>query len=308
MIAIVGAGAIGRYWAYQLGANDCIFVDTRDNAPRNTYIQFKTLHARTADASSPTPSTNSIKFPKLNLQALDSRWNELTGIFLCTKSYDALDAALALNRSSPTDLPLLLFQNGLGSQYQIKQAITTRSVYAATMTSGANIDSNNNLVLAGEGITKAGLLKQTSEPLQRSLHLALHDLNISIVDNIEDALWRKLIINCGINAFTAIENCQNGLISTTETFRHCWPALVDELYQLALTKQLCLSKVDVENMILSVAQSTRLNVSSMLHDVRQNKQTEIDDINGFAANTLRAKGLSANTNQLLVERVHALRN
>lgn len=312
MFGICGAGAIGRLWAYRLGSARCRFLSTRANEAiePSSVIRFDIVDAKKADEIA---AHRSISFININDKVIrQSIQKELSAVLICTKSYHAMEAALELNNSLPTSIPFILFQNGLGSQQRILERIVSRPVFAATTTSGANINPANQLVLAGDGDT---LIGGWNEIANAKIGIRLADelnqerkYSLSHTDEIERLLWRKLLINCGINAFTALENVRNGEICKTPTFNELWKPLIDELCILAPNAGLSASPDKLESMILGVAKSTKNNISSMLQDVRAGKQTEIDDINGYASRAIEQLGFSAPANLALTRRVHALRN
>ena len=315
MIGICGAGAIGKLWAYRLGATHCLFLSTRTKdqtkpAPGSKpTIDFevvgkleesKARHNQTAHPRYAIPCQHISETPLPQMNA----------ILICTKSYDAFDAAMTLDKIVPMTTPFVLFQNGLGSQQKIREHITGRAVFAATTTSGANVRENEQLVLAGDGETNVGPLNPEALAFGSSKTLKLLQSqvshNVRFAENIEVLLWRKLLINCGINAFTAIENVANGYISNTATFQELWPSLLKELCVLA--PKAGIEETEAEQMILDVAKATKDNISSMLQDIRSGKPTEIEDINGYAVKALEMHGHSADANKALTRRVHALRH
>lgn len=315
MIGICGAGAIGKLWAYRLGAAHCLFLSTRTKDQTKqvrgskTTIRFevvgkveisKTHLDQTAHPSYAIPYQHISEIPLPQMNA----------ILICTKSYDAFDAALTLDKIVPVTTPFILFQNGLGSQQKILECIKGRAVFAATTTSGANVREDEKLILAGDGETTIGPLNPEAKALKSSKTLKLLQSqvshNLTFTENIEALLWRKLLINCGINAFTAIENVANGDISNTATFQEFWSPLLGELCVLAPKADI--EESEVESLILDVAKATKDNISSMLQDIRSGKSTEIEDINGYAAKALEKSGYSADANKALIRRVHALRH
>lgn len=315
MIGICGAGAIGKLWAYRLGAAHCLFLSTRTKdqtkpAPNSKpTIRFevagkaeepKAGHGQAVQSSYVIPCQH-ISEPPLP---------QMNAILICTKSYDAFDAAVALNKIVPMTTPFVLFQNGLGSQQKIRKSIKGRAVFAATTTSGANLGENKQLILAGDGETTIGPLNVEAQLLESSKTLMLLQSQVShnlrFTENIETLLWRKLLINCGINAFTAIENVANGDISKTATFQELWSPLLQELCVLAPKANI--EETEIESLILDVAKATKDNISSMLQDIRSGKPTEIEDLNGYAVKALQILGHSADANKELTRRVHALRH
>ncbi|KZY62164.1 hypothetical protein A3742_07345 [Oleiphilus sp. HI0071] len=318
MIGICGAGAIGKLWAYRLGADNCLFISSRKTtkgeiSKARHNIDFEITKSHDADGES-----SQLSIPLLSVTEITHKTVHLNAVLICTKSYDALEAALCLDKALRASIPFVLFQNGLGSHQRIVGNLKTRKVFAASTTSGANINTNGQLVLAGDGDTLIGALSHHSEGIssKRIKELLTQNLNrepsrdhqVEYSSNIEPILWKKLIINCGINAFTALENVPNGEISQTQTFSTLWQELIRELSCLAPKAGINASEKEIETLILDVAKNTGNNISSMLQDVRANKPTEIDDINGYACKILRQQNCSAHANQELTRRVHALRD
>lgn len=315
MFAIVGAGSIGRLFAYRLSTDNCFFLSTRSFHEKNS--------SNIGDESSACPPENTSfnviddrSTFRLNVPTFYTKRPELgdyekpRAVLLCTKSYDAEEAATDLDATFPNDVPFVLMQNGMGSQQNIVHRIVDRPVFAAITTSGANINSSDELILAGDGATQFGPLNNAALSHSKALFKLLQDASSNAFvfnEKIDRALYKKLIINCGINAFTAIENCTNGEIVDTKSFSQLWPTLLKELSALAKNVGLPSNTKTIEREILSVANATSSNISSMLQDVRAEKHTEIDDINGFAAKFLNEYGLDAIANKTLTEKVHALR-
>lgn len=333
MFAIVGAGSIGRLFAYRLCTDNCFFLSTRGFNKNNSSNLSRTkptdvnqhidTHQSVSDKSSASPPENTSfnviddrSTFRLNVPTFYTARHELgdyekpRAVLLCTKSYDAVKAATDLDAALPSDVPFVLMQNGMGSQQNIVRRLVHRPVFAAITTSGANINSNDELILAGDGTTQFGPLNDAALSDSKALFKLLQDASSNAFvfnEKIDLALYKKLIINCGINAFTAIENCTNGEIVDTKSFSQLWPTLLKELSALAKNVGLPNSTRSIEQEILSVSSATSNNISSMLQDIRAEKQTEIDDINGFAAKFLNECGLDAIANKTLTEKVHALR-
>ena len=225
-------------------------------------------------------------------------------ILLCTKSYQALEAALKLQPFLNAHCYLILFQNGLGSQHKILEGLQDIAIYAAVSTEGVNRQADGNLIHAGKGLTRIGPLNEAARQqlkFNKCLEALTHNgIQTQANDNIWPALWEKLAINCAINPFTAILDCPNGEIKNTRLFQEKWPALKSELSAMLNQAGVTISSQELEARVFKVIENTRNNISSMLQDVRAKRQTEIEDINGFAARYLAENGLSNTVNQNLL--------
>jgi hypothetical protein len=94
-------------------------------------------------------------------------------------------------------------------------------------------------------------------------------------------MWRKLAVNCTINALTAVHGCPNGALLEPGAAGDEFAALCAEtatvleaLGQHAIAAELPATAAEV-------ARRTATNRSSMLQDALARRRTEIDYINGF---------------------------
>ncbi|MDX1451021.1 MAG: 2-dehydropantoate 2-reductase [Oleiphilaceae bacterium] len=301
-IAILGAGAMGSLWAAQLLLNKAcdtlFFVDPRPQ--RLSSIQFQFTPFSTTQATS----------NQLNVPCVSPKESASPDLLLvCTKSYQALPALTQTLRHWPTPPALLLFQNGMGSQQAILNAWPALKIYAAISTEGAYRPDAHSLVHAGKGETIIGPMSKTAianGPQTIRARLAPSELSLLEEANIWPRLWRKLVINCAINPFTALCRCKNGEVPQQPLFQQLWPDLRQELQQLLRHAGMMLSAEELEELVFGVIRNTANNRSSMLQDIEAQRPTEIDDINGFAAHTLQQAGLNHQINQQLWESVRAL--
>jgi 2-dehydropantoate 2-reductase len=300
-IHIMGAGAMGCLWAAHL---HCAFANIADH-------QVSFIDGRESSEQRSSPSTDALSFhfnsPFLAYIPDSSTFNfkldnastiteHLDCLLVCTKSYDALSGLKHLSKHISERTILVLFQNGLGSQYDVLQAFPDNPIFAAVTTEGANKVSKVNVIHAGKGLTRIGALSKTAENEALAKKLLSHlqapsvdeQLSICFEHNIWKALWHKLVINCAINPYTAILDCPNGEVHLSERFKDDWPRLKKELSELLIDAHHPLPENSINRLVMDVMNNTHHNISSMLQDIRTNKRTEIADINGFAARFLKS--------------------
>jgi 2-dehydropantoate 2-reductase len=308
MIHILGAGSMGCLWAAHLSHSNTVCFISRNKTPRSSK-QF-TLHSPLKRHQTHKKGTAHYQIPALSIQELSTQnqRNSIQILLVCTKSYDALSALLTLKLSEQTII--ILFQNGLGSQYDVIDAFPNNPIFAAVSTEGANKKSETEIIHAGVGETKLGVLSTAKHKLLDACYqtLASSGLVVHKHPDIWQALWTKLIINCAINPFTALLDCPNGEIRQQELFKQHWPLLKYELSRLLSIANYPMHEAEVEHLVYDVMDKTHNNISSMLQDVRNQSPTEIDHINGFAYRYLKQHAQPYQTNKLLWESVNALRN
>lgn len=294
MIAILGAGSLGRLWAATLPAGQVAFVPRPDLvAAGSVSYRFQPVTGEPFNVT--VPWLPSGQLPEL--------------LLITTKAGDTVTALRAFLPSIPESTPIVLFQNGMGCQQQVAETWPERPVIAASTTEGANRPEPGLTVHAGLGETWVGPLNPSGrDRIDQVNHLlAKSRLVIHQEDNILDKLWKKLVINAGINAFTAILDCPNGEILKHPFYQRWINALCQEISCLLKAEgQPAQAPDQLRKNIERVARNTATNTSSMRADVLAGRTTEISFINGYLARLGQQHGIPTPVNQMLTERVQQL--
>lgn len=233
-------------------------------------------------------------------------------VLLCVKSP-------ALGRSLPSLLPLLTentlllaWQNGIGHLPVLLGAQLPGAVALAVTSLGAHLAGVGRVRFGGEGATSLGFLGNAPQWAEQALHGAAErfraaGLEVRVEADILAQVWNKLLVNVGINALTAIHNCENGGLLKNGEALALMRAAVLEAASVAQAKGIAIAPEPVARTI-AVCQATAGNVSSMLQDVRAKRQTEIEAINGAVLEEARRLGIPAPANAELFGAVKSLEN
>ncbi|WP_241607895.1 2-dehydropantoate 2-reductase [Rosenbergiella australiborealis] len=188
----------------------------------------------------------------------------------------------------PASCPIILLHNGLGVvddlpavTHPLCHAVTTQAAYrTATQTCHK-----------AWGITQLGPLNDAARSISHIADILHHALpDVAWYNDIKVAAWKKLAVNAVINPLTVKYECHNG-------------QLMEHLNEVSI---LCRELVSIMNRegihteyeplyhsVITVIQNTSQNMSSMLQDVRAQRLTEIDYINGYLLKRARGYGLTA---------------
>ncbi|NMT65367.1 ketopantoate reductase family protein [Marinobacter orientalis] len=298
LIAILGAGSLGRLWAGYLSAGKVAFV------PRHGSADVSGADSLSYRLQRFDGSAASVSIPWLT-----SSSEQPSVLLVTTKAGDTLGALESRLPELPCDTPIVLFQNGMGSQQAVAERWPRRPILAASTTEGANRPQQGQTVHAGRGETRVGALTDRARPFVKPVvqALAASGLKVHAEPDIRQRLWDKLIVNAGINAFTAILNCRNGDILNSRFYLERIDDLCAEIAAvLEAEGGRPLTPAMIRERIETVAQSTANNTSSMLSDRQKGRTTEIDFINGYVARRGQAHGIEVPVNQMLTERVQQL--
>lgn len=294
MIGILGAGSLGRLWGAMLPAGGIAFI-ARPGEPTGASVDYRFRPFKGPESQVRIPFLQPGDEPEL--------------ILVTTKAGDTLDAVAGVINQFAIDTPILLFQNGLGSQQAVAEQWPERPILAASTTEGANRPESGLLVHAGTGDTWVGPMTSPAKVTVRKAvtMLATSGMNIHPETDIVQRLWQKLIINAGINPYTAILDCPNGKILDAPLYQSTIDQLCLELSQLMEAAVRIRQTSDaLRERIEQVARNTAGNTSSMRADVQRGRRTEIDFINGYVAKLGKELGIETPVNQMLTERVQQL--
>lgn len=293
---ILGAGSLGRLWGTLLPDGTVTLIPRAERKEARCCFRFHPLSGPGRCVALPwaRPDTD---FRDVNL------------VLVTTKAQHTPEAIASLLARLPGPIPLVLFQNGLGSQQAVLEQCPAHPILAASTTEGANRTAEDTLVHAGTGDTWVGALNQAGHTVLPDVvtYLQTSGLLTHQEPKIEARLWQKLAINAGINPFTAIIDCPNGDILDHRFYRERIDPLCHELTALMRHEGLSTDTAEaLRNRIETVARATARNTSSMRADVRHGRKTEIDFINGFVAKRCEALNLTARVNRELTKRVKEL--
>ncbi|MCP4132313.1 MAG: 2-dehydropantoate 2-reductase [bacterium] len=200
-------------------------------------------------------------------------------VFLFVKSYSTEKAILEIKSSLGAEAVLVSLQNGLGNYDIISQHIPEeRIVYGTTATGAAKLDAAT-VKLGGLGENMIGGMSEKAVHAVQNIFKTVK-LPIAITSTPHEAVWKKAIINAGINPLGALLSVTNGEIVENEYAYTLQQKIVTEA--VAVAQSLGVS-VDLAAMLDTTAQicrKTSVNRCSMLQDISNNRKTEIESITG----------------------------
>jgi 2-dehydropantoate 2-reductase len=303
-IVVVGPGAIGCLFAAYL-ARAGGTVSLLDHRPERT----KLLTERGITVESERGGFHTRM--KVTAKPAEIRSAEL--LILCVKANNTADAAARLRGTISPQSHLLTLQNGLGNVERLGELFDSSRILAGATSHGATLLDVGRVRHAGYGEIWIGETGGTSSSLAgraklQNLAATLNrtGLQAQVVDDIEAVLWRKLVVNVGINALTAILGVPNGELLRIHECMSLMNGAVEEAVEVACYCGFHLNAMEEIERVRAVCRSTAANISSMLQDVRHQKKTEIDQLNGVVVKMAASYGMTAPVNEVLTALVRSL--
>ncbi|NPA95708.1 MAG: 2-dehydropantoate 2-reductase [Thermodesulfobacteria bacterium] len=200
---------------------------------------------------------------------------------------------------------VISLQNGIGAGDIIAKEVSDGNLALGVTMHGANKNDEGTAIHAGSGLTILGKYQpgplRDDRLLQFARILETAGFQSEVVQDIYPFLWKKLLVNVGINPITAITGLKNGQILNYSHLLAIQEQAVREGFEvmLRLGKDIGMDFQQLLDFVRQVCKDTGDNISSMLQDRLRGGPTEIDFINGAVVRLARKAGLSVPVNETL---------
>ncbi|WP_281646147.1 2-dehydropantoate 2-reductase [Parendozoicomonas sp. Alg238-R29] len=291
---ILGAGAIGCLWGGQL---------FRSDIPSTFLVRPERLNNNTpSPVLCITENQQRTEFP-IDIQSIATEVS-IQNLIITTKAGDALPALNAIADNLTSDATILLLQNGMGSQQQIAELFPQYAVYAGSTTDGAWLESFLNIHRAGRGKTWLGPLNPRAKEFGHYSAInsltKITDIDVTFVDNITEKLQEKLAINSAINGLAVLHDCPNGSLLEGALQKQV-QNLCTETAQILSADSYTITAERLLETVNHVLKVTAENINSSLQDVRNNRTTELNWINGYLLTRAQKHGIAAPAHKQLIQ-------
>lgn len=299
---VLGAGGIGCYYAARLVAAGHRVV----LVARGAHLQALQQHGL------------QVQHPQFRFQqavvatdidglARDYAATSVDWLLLCAKSsatqpmLEQLKVWLA-----HASLPVLSLQNGVDNEAHIAAAIgKQRTIGGLAVKIGAHITAPGQVDATGIGQVDFGAWPQARDNPMLHAKLPLLSQIFSeakipntIYDNVNYALWRKLVINNGVNPLTALTLFDTQALTQHPVFSHTVKAMMQETARAANAEGVALTAADVDEMYQLICGFDAIK-TSMLVDRLKGRPMELADICGPVIRGCQAAGQPATTTELI---------
>lgn len=267
-IGIIGGGSIGLLLAGYLckaGFVVTVYTNTKEQA-NQLNRQGLTLRSDTEETVVTVSSTPFAEMSQLNDDFL----------FIAVKQYhlkqlmDRLPSLLGKVNS------LIFIQNGMGHiKYLEKLASNVKNIFVAIVEHGALKNTLTVVTHTGIGEMKIGsFLKGEQNQMGIWDELTAVGFFTTMYKDWLGIMEKKLVVNGIINPLTAIYKVKNGDLLTNKYYFQVMRQLFDEISLIYKC-----SEQDWQ-LIVDICKKTSRNRSSMLRDIEEGRETEIEAITG----------------------------
>lgn len=210
------------------------------------------------------------------------------------------------------DTRVLTLQNGLGNPEKIASVIGEEKVLFGVIDFAS--------VLLGPGRISAELAKSTIhfKPLNNAIDdrvrqvekvLQKAGINADVNLKVERDIWRKLVINCNVNALASICRIRTGtLLDQGEVTQFLFRDITNEIVNVANAKGIELELEECLEFLNELLENVRGHYPSMTQDIMKKRKTEIEFINGGVVKEGKKVGVSTPVNETLCRLITIIEN
>ena len=284
-ICVYGAGAVGCYFGGLLAraGHDVTFVG------RPAHVDAINRHGlilETAAGKEHVPARAAVDAAGIERPDL---------VMVCVKSADTDGVARSLVGRLGPHTTVLCLQNGIDNAERFA-AVAGRAAVPAIVHAGTGMAGPGHVRHHGGGELVIG-----AGPDSAALAgvLAAAGIPTTVSDDIDAALWGKLVINCAYNGLSAIGAIPYAPMLQTDGAREVMLGVVAECTAVAAACGVTLP-ADTAAQVLSVAERMPGQLSSTARDLLRGKPSEIDFLNGYVVRKGAEHGIPTPINLTLL--------
>jgi 2-dehydropantoate 2-reductase len=289
----MGAGAVGCYYGAMLARTGARVV-----------LIGRPLHVEPIQRRGLTLETDAgVSVVRVEATTDPGAAAEADLLLFAVKAGDTEASAAQIAGALSEKTTVLCLQNGVESagrlQAVLQRPVLAGSVYAAVEMSGPGQVRHRG----GGGLTIEA--SEASEGIAALLNQA--GIATDISHDMTATLWRKLIVNCALNAISALSASPYGRMIEGEGAPALMREIVAECVGVA-ERRGASPPADIADAVMKIAASMPHQFSSMAQDLRRGRKTEIDALNGFVVRAGEALGVATPVNRTLVALVKLIEN
>jgi len=283
-IIILGAGGIGSLVGALLSKdNDVLLIGRKEHADKikNNGLQIKGCLNENF---------------KLEAEEKIEKIEEDDMLILSTKATANEELLKEIKDKISENNILLVLQNGLGNEDQIKKIVNCH-VIRGIITSGTTFLEPGTVECSNLG----DLFIEKSEQSEKLADIFNNTgINTQIPEDMKERIWRKVIVNCVMNALTAILKVKNGELAKIP---NVVKSIIDECVEVANKEGLELDNNEMFEFVMKTMDASAENKSSMFQDIIKGRKTEIDFLNNKVVELGKKHNIKTPVNKVLVDMV-----
>ena len=292
-VLVMAAGSVGGYFGSLLAkaGNDVLFVARGENLAA---IASDGLRVESVTSGNFSIDAKAVERP-------DGSWSADLVLF-CVKSYHNSVAIDTITPAVGDETAILTLQNGIGSGDELSAAFgTERVILGAAYVEAAH--PGPGLFQELGGITRIVFAEQGGSPSQRGAEIretfADAGIDSEIAEDIEQALWNKLVYICGLSGMTCITHSSFAEVMDSPETRKMTLDVLNEAYAVGRSAGVDLAPDLVESIMENFVEDSDHLISSMHADLNAGRPMEFGNLNGKVSELGRQLGVPTPINDFI---------
>jgi len=233
-------------------------------------------------------------------------------ILICVKSTDSDEVARTIfekiGRCENTNF--ILFQNGWGNSEIFSKYFDKNNIYNGRVITGFSRPKSNTVTITvhSDDIKIGSLYHNNLSNLDYIVkNINKNGIPCSISNDISKDIWAKLLYNSALNPLGAIFKVNYGELIKSRYTKEIIDNIISEIFNVmekaGYKTNWNNDKEYLNDFYSKIVPPTYEHESSMLQDIRANKKTEIDFLNGAIVKLAKNLDVDVRTNETIVNMI-----
>lgn len=292
-IVIVGAGAMGCYFAARLGEAG-LSVTLVDIDPVRLELLTREGIKVADDRGERVVATRAMRAQDVAPGA------DLVMLF--TKGLHSAAAAQSVAHLADGKSFALTLQNGIGNAEILAEVFMPERVLIGVTDIPADLEGPNTVASHGLGHIRLGSMAARMHPVAEQVAqlLTLSGMNAEADAQVEVAIWEKVAFNAALNALATVSGATVGGMDHPAG-RRIITAVVSEVVATAAARGVQIDTTRIWGKIDFALANHRGHKASMLQDMLAGRATEIESINGAVVLAAAQTGIATPVTSTLAD-------
>lgn len=228
-------------------------------------------------------------------------------IFVCVKNYSLEEVCRELGNAVTEETVLIPVMNGADPGERMRKLLGKGTVVDSLIYIVAFANADYSITQQGDFANLRIGIKDADEKEQGKIEevselFTAADIDHKAAEDIQQAIWKKYILNCAYNVTSAYYDNNIGQLRSDPVKAKEYEALVWEAYAVARAKGINVEQKDVDAILHRFYHELADDATSSLQrDVRDGKQAEIDTFSGYIVREGKRLGLDMPVSEKMYE-------
>lgn len=297
-IAIAGSGAIGCGFGYMLkkGGNDVTLMDFWEEHIQT--IQEKGLEI---DVNG---EKDTIKIP------IDKPGNikdTFDVVFIFTKAMGLQGMLEAIEHTLSKKTKIVCLLNGLGHEKILAEYVPKENIIMGTTVWTASLEAPGKTSLMGQGPVEVQESNPKGKEAALTIVKVMADCGLYGVysENVHFTTWRKACVNGTLNTLSALLDANINQLLQSDYAQSLIGEMIEEFSMAAKAEGVDLDVKETVAYLNEAAKGVGAHYPSMHQDIKNNRPTEIDFLNGEVVNIGLENDFNTPKCRMITQLIHA---